>query len=502
MSEDTGSSSTNNPRPGTPVGRGAGASGTTSALGSIGSIHTPTATPAGRLSSLRGGRGGAIGSSASTRGGTMKMKFAPTIPTKRNKKDVAPSLLEEARAGSEAGGSSRGRGERGERGSGRGRGRGRGRFEDVAATASGPFSLGPAAFARSRVVASGGGTSGAHSSYTGVQAVKVEQGEGLSGEDREYYGAAAVDMKFGSTATDASAPTGLESPKDETKSGVTTGTKEDKMKEQELEQKTKTELGHTKTFEGNNQGVYDGDDEDIKPKIEGPARDLLPSFETDRLFFFQFPSVMPAFKPRVVTDIPMSSVISSSVSSPERSSYSTPDNVEKTEDSEDGLLAVKAEPMDVDRSTLIADNTDLSQIKTEQSESKIGIPIPGGALMSSSSSSAPVGQRAKPKVSTTTGGGNTLNGSNPVEKEEVTESHLQQEGKIGRLLIYKSGKVKMQIGDIVMDVSSGADCSFLQDVVVVDSANKQAFVMGTVDKRLICVPNLTHLLSGLEASDV
>ncbi|KAI1316307.1 hypothetical protein EDD11_010150 [Mortierella claussenii] len=513
MSDDSGSSSSTNPRAGTPASRaGAGASSSTGAglgQGSIGSIHTPTATPAGRLTSLRGGRGGssaAAGASSSTRGGTMKMKFAPKVTTKRNKKDAAPSLLEEARAGSEAGGSSfRGRGERGERGGGRGRGRGRGRPEDVIATASGPFSLGPAAFARTRIVASGGSASGAHSSYTGVQALKVESGEGgLSGEDREYYGAAAVDMKFGSTASDASAPTGiLQNPNEESKAGVNVagGIKEEVLQEQDMEDqesKTKMELDAS-AYTCTGQDDHVGMDEDIKIKMDGPAQDLLPSWAEDQMFFFQFPSVMPAFKPRVVTDVPMSSVISSSVSSPAGSSmYSTPDNTEKLGESEDGLLAVKAEPMDMDRPILISDNDTLTNVKAELQDGKTGMLA---AAVGEGSASAPVGQRAKSKASVTATS-STSGGANAAEKEETTESHLEQEGKIGRLLIYKSGKVKMQIGEIVMDISTGAECSFLQDVVVVDSSNKQAFVMGSVQKRMVCVPNLTQLLSGLEALDV
>ncbi|KAF9175684.1 hypothetical protein BGX21_002787 [Mortierella sp. AD011] len=478
MSEDTGISSTN-PRAGTSAGRPAGSGSS----GSIGSIQTPTATPAGRLTSLRG-RGGSAAASSSTRGGANKTKFTPTIPTKRNKKDAAPSLLEEARAGTEAGGSShRGRGGRG----GRGAGRGRGRVDEMNITASGPFSLGPAAFARSRQVAAGGGASGAHSSYTGIQAIKVEGGD-LTGEDRDYYGAAAVDMKFGSVATDASAPTGLENLTDDIK---TANIKEEKLKEQDMESSEKGKDFGIKSFEGTMQDENDGDDEDIKLKLEGPAQDLLPSWAEDQMFFFQFPSVMPAFKPRVVTQVPMSSVVSSSASSPGGSSmYSTPDGVEKSEYGEDGLMAVKSEPMDTDRPILIADN-DSAQIKGEQRDSRTGL---GAGADGSGTSSAPAGQRAKPKASATTA-------NKPVEKEEPTESHLEQEGKIGRLLIYKSGKVKMQIGDIVMDVSAGSECSFLQDVVVVDSNNKQAFVMGSVQKRMVCVPNLTQLLSGLEVSD-
>ncbi|KAG0032907.1 hypothetical protein BGZ81_009855 [Podila clonocystis] len=432
--------------------------------GNIGSLHTPTATPAGRLTSLRGGRGG-TGASLSTRGGASKLKFAPTVPSKRNKKDAAPSLLEEAQAGSDAGrGANRGRGRGGSRG------RGRGRPEDVIATASGPFSLGPAHQARSRAIVTGGGASGAHSSYTGIQgAVKVE-GD-LTGEDRDYYGDAAVDMKFGSTANDASAPTGLENP-----NGDNTGVKEEKVKEHDIEAalKSKDKKDYDiKTFDDTEIDENVGDDQDIKMKLEGPAQDLMPSWTEDQLFFFQFPGVMPSFKPRPVADTPLSS----SINTPDQSTYSnTP------EGSEDGLLSVKAEPMDLDRPILIPDG-DVA-VKSEPMDTKLGLGGLGGGA------AAPEGQRARAKAP---------GGPAPVKKEEVEEDQLQQEGKIGRLLIYKSGKVKMKVGDIIMDVSAGSECSFLQDIVVVDSNNKQSFVMGSVQKRMVCVPNLTQLLEGLEA---
>lgn len=210
------------------------------------------------------------------------------------------------------------------------------------------------------------------------------------------------------------------------------------------------------------------------------------------MFFFQFPSVMPTFRPRPVATAPISSITSTAVSSPNVSSlYSTPEGTHKTEDSEDGLLAIKSEPMDQDRPIMIPDN-DLVPIKSEQKDVKLGLSLGDGTP----GSSAPVGQRAKPKTSGAAAAKTT-------EKEEETEdSHLQQEGKIGRLLIYKSGKVKMKVGDILMDVSSGSECSFLQDLVVVDSNNKQAFVMGSVQKRMVCVPNLTELLNGLEGLDI
>lgn len=61
--------------------------------------------------------------------------------------------------------------------------------------------------------------------------MKVE-GEG-GGSD---YGA-SVDMKFGSTVTDASVPTGLEKPNDDTKV-VGSSIKDEKMREQDMDEET------------------------------------------------------------------------------------------------------------------------------------------------------------------------------------------------------------------------------------------------------------------------
>ncbi|KAG0246533.1 hypothetical protein BGX31_001404 [Mortierella sp. GBA43] len=396
----------------------------------------------------------------------------------------APSLLEEARAGAGAGagaGTGTGSGQksardRGERGGarGRGRGRGRGRPEEVAATASGPFSLGPAVLARSRQIITSGTTSGAHSSYTGLKTVKVEGDTNLSGDDRDYYGTGAVDMKFGSVTTDASVPTGLEraSP--------------DAGQSAEMKMKMDMDEDHDdKTFEEADAEVYE-DGVDIKPKLEGPAHDLCPPGDEDQLYFFQFPSVMPAFKPKPVTQSQLPSIVSSSASSPGLSSmYNGQEDSEKMEYTEDGLLAVKSEPIDVDRPNLIQDDNDHGSVKAEKSDIKLGL---------GSTSNVPVGQRAKPKVA--------ASGDLKAEAKDESEEGYVQEGKIGRLLIYKSGKVKMQVGDIIMDVSSGSECSFLQEVVVVDTSDRQAFVMGAVEKRMICVPNLTHLLSGVEGMDI
>jgi len=77
-------------------------------------------------------------------------------------------------------------------------------------------------------------------------------------------------------------------------------------------------------------------------------------------------------------------------------------------------------------------------------------------------------------------------------EEKAAEADV--EGCVGKLMVYKSGKVKMKMGDLLLDVHTGSDCSFLQNVVAVDAQNKQAFVMGTIAKRFVCIPDIGSLL--------
>ncbi|KAL7746971.1 hypothetical protein RI367_007683 [Sorochytrium milnesiophthora] len=54
------------------------------------------------------------------------------------------------------------------------------------------------------------------------------------------------------------------------------------------------------------------------------------------------------------------------------------------------------------------------------------------------------------------------------------------EGCIGKLQVYRSGRMKLQMGEVCMDVSSLSNTSFLQQVVAVDVQHAQSFVMGQV----------------------
>lgn len=74
------------------------------------------------------------------------------------------------------------------------------------------------------------------------------------------------------------------------------------------------------------------------------------------------------------------------------------------------------------------------------------------------------------------------------EKEE--EGQELPTGEVGQLRVHKSGKVTMKIGNVVMDVSRGAQLQFLQDVVLVNrNENEQrVYLMGHATEKMVAVP--------------
>lgn len=65
---------------------------------------------------------------------------------------------------------------------------------------------------------------------------------------------------------------------------------------------------------------------------------------------------------------------------------------------------------------------------------------------------------------------------------------------IGKLLIMKSGKVKMKIGDVVMDVTRGVFCKEKQDIARIDEMSNSITLLGSVKDRLAVTPNTEVLL--------
>lgn len=60
------------------------------------------------------------------------------------------------------------------------------------------------------------------------------------------------------------------------------------------------------------------------------------------------------------------------------------------------------------------------------------------------------------------------------------------DGQIGRLVFYKSGKVKMCVGGLTLDLSPGATFNFDQQLLSISPESKECFSLGRLEKRVIC----------------
>ncbi|XWS72249.1 hypothetical protein CRYUN_Cryun02cG0023600 [Craigia yunnanensis] len=70
-------------------------------------------------------------------------------------------------------------------------------------------------------------------------------------------------------------------------------------------------------------------------------------------------------------------------------------------------------------------------------------------------------------------------------------------GLMGKMLVYKSGVVKLKLGDTLYDVTPGLSCVFAQDVVAVNTAEKQCCVVGELNKRAVLTPDVDSVLNNL-----
>ncbi|GER46539.1 DNA-directed RNA polymerase III subunit RPC4 [Striga asiatica] len=71
------------------------------------------------------------------------------------------------------------------------------------------------------------------------------------------------------------------------------------------------------------------------------------------------------------------------------------------------------------------------------------------------------------------------------------------EGLMGKMLVYKSGAVKLKLGDVLYDVSPGSDCSFAQSVMTINTANHECCELGELSKRAVVTPDIDSLLDNV-----
>lgn len=71
-----------------------------------------------------------------------------------------------------------------------------------------------------------------------------------------------------------------------------------------------------------------------------------------------------------------------------------------------------------------------------------------------------------------------------------------QEGLVGKMLVRKSGRVQLVLGNVTLDVALGTPCAFLQELVSVNTEGRRGdmSVLGHVKHKLVCSPDFQALL--------
>ncbi|KAI8348465.1 RNA polymerase III RPC4-domain-containing protein [Choanephora cucurbitarum] len=393
---------------------------------SIGTIR-PENTNSGRLPSINDGQ--------KSRGTSAKMKFKPTIPLKRNKKEVSSSAIDEALnkpQRSERGG----RGGRG--GAGRGRGRGRGLIMVDTSTASGIFSLGPSAVSRNRPGGFGGG---GFASYGGDVPSRAE-GESENSDMIEMFTNSLgkdtpVTFRHISAQDTDIDPVTLEQklhqvPWMRVKSKKTKPTENedsmaiDKVKTEDVDMDIPKEP-ETQPQEEEEEDVDPSKLSKIYMSSDAPAQNIFALDEKERLvcvaeeelLFFQLPMVVPQF---------------------EKTKKETEEDV--PEKKEEGVEA--------------------NELPSAAKKSSLEDAMSGMSL------------------------------------EDMPS------GQVGKLVVYKSGKMKMRFGNVLLDVNQGLQATFLENVMVVDHESeetKKAIELGHIVQKFVCIPNMDDLLNTEETDN-
>ncbi|KAJ0041807.1 hypothetical protein Pint_18045 [Pistacia integerrima] len=70
-------------------------------------------------------------------------------------------------------------------------------------------------------------------------------------------------------------------------------------------------------------------------------------------------------------------------------------------------------------------------------------------------------------------------------------------GYMGKMLVYRSGAVKLKLGETLYDVSPGSDCSSVQNVVAINPNDQNFCVLGELDKRAVVTPDIGSIFNNV-----
>ncbi|CAA3022239.1 DNA-directed RNA polymerase III subunit RPC4 [Olea europaea subsp. europaea] len=91
--------------------------------------------------------------------------------------------------------------------------------------------------------------------------------------------------------------------------------------------------------------------------------------------------------------------------------------------------------------------------------------------------------------------------TNPVKGARPSQKPCSMEalpaGFMGKMLVYRSGAVKLKLGDTLYDVSAGLDCAFAQDVMAINTEEKLCCSVGELNKRIVITPDVDAILDSM-----
>ncbi|XP_078432926.1 uncharacterized protein LOC144704384 [Wolffia australiana] len=70
-------------------------------------------------------------------------------------------------------------------------------------------------------------------------------------------------------------------------------------------------------------------------------------------------------------------------------------------------------------------------------------------------------------------------------------------GFMGKLLVYRSGAIKMRLGDALFDVNAGSKCIFAQDLMAINTKEKHCSLLGELNSRALVTPDIESLLESI-----
>lgn len=87
------------------------------------------------------------------------------------------------------------------------------------------------------------------------------------------------------------------------------------------------------------------------------------------------------------------------------------------------------------------------------------------------------------------------------KRDAKSSGSSNKEGLVGKLDVYRDGRVFLRFGELVMEVTGGSQSTFLQQVMLLDPNNRTATSLGELHRKFIVSPELDCMLNDISLHD-